>query len=271
MVDKFGSYRGEKVGPPGPKGSPGEGMSSLFFSKNLSKWFEEILSFSCYFKTPISGLEFADEEKKKPIGIKNQIKNEKKYATALNDIEALIEIPDYGYGLTFSKSLYMFEDMDWALAESSKAILMFAFKIEAWPEHVQHLFSRKQKDRGIYLKGAHLYIRSSKTDYVRVEYIQRDWNICYIEFNNHKLTNEQQSYYKINDKMGTFSLQDGEDSKDTKMFLGGEYSINYFQGVLARIDFVALTTTTKSSSLENLPISVRDSMLKERYSDLIQI
>ena len=270
MVDKFGTYAGEKAGPAGPKGSPGESLSSLFFSKNLSKWFEDILSFSCYFKTPTSGLEFGydDKKKKKAVGIKNQIGKNRKYASALNNVESLIEIPEYGYGLIFSKSVYMFEDMDWALGENSKAILMFAFKVDAWPEHAEHIFSRKYKDRGIFLKGAHLHIRSSKSDYVKVEYIQKDWNICYIEFNNHRLTDRQKSYYKINDKVGQFTLENGEDSKEIQMFLGGEISVRYFQGVIARVDFVALTIASKSE--EDLPVSVRDSMLKEKYEDLIQ-
>ena len=270
MVDKFGTYAGEKAGPVGPKGPPGESLSSLFFSKNLSKWFEDILSFSCYFKTPSSGLEFDYDDKikkKKAIGIKNQIKN-RKYASALNDVESLTEIPEYGYGLTFSKSVYMFEDMDWALGENSKAILMFAFKVDAWPEHVEHIFSRKYKDRGIFLKGAHLHIRSSKSEYVKVEYLQKDWNICYLEFNNHRLTDRQKSYYKINDKEGQFTLEDGKDPKDIQMFLGGEISVRYFQGAIARVDFVALTIATKLE--ENLPKSVRDSVLKEQYEDLIQ-
>ena len=52
------------------------------------------------------------------------------------------------------------------------------------------------------------------------------------------------------------------------MFLGGEISVRYFQGVIARVDFVALTIATKLE--ENLPKSVRDSVLKEQYEDLIQ-
>ena len=261
MVDKFGGYRKGVVGPPGPQGPPGESLNAIFFSKNLSQWFVDTLSFSCYFKDTRNGLVWSE---KKPIGIKNQVKN-KKYATALKPVERLVKIPYYGYGLTFSNSLYMIQDMDLALGINSKAILIFAFKIDAFAEHLQYIFyGENSADRAIYLKGNHLHIQASKSQYTSVEFKERDWNVCYLEFNN--FSDKRLSYFELNDdKKGTFVTEPADDF-DKKMFLGGREDDLSFQGVIARIDYsLFLVDKDHGEEMGEFPKTVRKSMIKECY------
>ena len=260
MVDKFGGYRKEIVGPPGPQGPPGESLNARFFSKNLAQWFLDTLSFSCYFKDARHGLVWGE---KKPIGIKNQVKNGK-YATALKPVGKLVKIPYYGYGLTFSNSLYMIQNMNLAIGVGSKAILIFAFKIDAFAEHLQYIFHRENNaDRAIYLKGNHLHIQASTSQCSSVEFEEENWNVCYIEFNN--FSDKRLSYFELNNgKKGTF-LTEPSDDMDEKMFLGGR-DVQSFQGAIARIDHSLFLEDKDYGEMGEFPQTVRKSVLKECYN-----
>ena len=153
--------------------------------------------------------------------------------------------------------------MDWAIGEGSKAIIVFAFKIDIQPKTLQYIFHREQDDRGIYLKDNHLHIKTSKTESVSVNYIENDWNICYIELNN--FANEEHSYYKINDQEGTFLIENG-DNLNTVIFLGGSSrGAHCFNGAIARIDFLSKIMPQSSCSFENLSETVQKSIIQEYY------
>ena len=111
----------------------------------------------------------------KPIAIKNQVE-EGANAVAMKKVEKMVEIKDYGYGLTFSKSLYKINRMDWALGLKSKAIIMFAFKVDAWPQTLQYIFHTESGDRSISLKKRHLIIQTSESleHHVHVDYHEDD-------------------------------------------------------------------------------------------------
>ena len=216
MVDIFGSTRRRgKRGPPGSKGETGDGLSAFFFSKQLAQWFYESLTFSCYFKKKRSGLIF---DKVDVIGIKNQVGDN--HAVSINKFEQLVRIPDFGYGVLFTKSLYKIDNIDWALGDNSKAIFTFAFKVTAWPKTLGYIFHTESGDRSIYLKGAHLIIQTCKSPehHVLVEYSEDEWNICYIEFNNYE---GALSHYRINDRKGTFITIPSTDQART-IFIGGK-------------------------------------------------
>ena len=72
-------------------------------------------------------------------------------------------MPEYGYGIKFLNSLYKVDYIDIASASNSRAIFMFAFKIDTWPNKYQYLFSSEMKNRCVYLKGANLIIQGSKS------------------------------------------------------------------------------------------------------------
>ena len=261
MVDVYGCAKRGAPGPPGadgPPGKKGDGLSSVFFSKQLARWFYENLTFSCYFKSKTSGLVF--DAGHKPIAIKNQVKEDAN-AVAMKEVEKMVEIEDYGYGLTFSKSLYKINDIDWALGLKSKAIIMFAFKVDAWPKTLQYIFHTESGDRSICLKESHLIIQAGENPEhrVRVDYYEDEWNICYIEFNNYK---DELSHYKINDHEGTFSTQPSTDQTAT-IFVGGKDNY-FFKGVLARFDFFS-NFFEEGEEFENLPNSVRKSIVQQFY------
>ena len=267
MVDVYGCTKRGAPGPPGepgppgkkgPQGEKGDGLSTLFFSKQLAQWFYESLTFSCYFKSETSGLVF--DAGHKPIAIKNQVE-EGANAVAMKKVEKMVEIKDYGYGLTFSKSLYKINRMDWALGLKSKAIIMFAFKVDAWPQTLQYIFHTESGDRSICLKESHLIIQAGKNpeQQVRVDYCEDEWNICYIEFNNYQ---GELSHYRINDHEGTFRTEPSTDQTAT-VFVGGKDN-HYFKGVLARFDFFS-NFFEEGEEFENLPDSVKKSIVKEYY------
>ena len=196
----------------------------------------------------------------KPIAIKNQVK-EGANAVAMKKVEKMVEIKDYGYGLTFSNSLYKINRMDWALGLKSKAIIVFAFKVDAWPQTLQYIFHTESGDRSICLKESHLIIQAggSPEQHVHVDYYEDEWNICYIEFNNYK---GELSHYKINDQEGTFNTQPSTD-KTTTVFIGGKTNY-FFNGVLARLDFFT-NFFKQGEEFENLPDSVKKSIVKQFY------
>ena len=257
MVDIFGANRRQgKRGFQGPAGPAGEGLSSFFFGKQLTRWFYENLSFSCFFKDSKSGLVI---EKDKSIAIKNQVGDN--HAVAINKFERLVEIPDYGFGVEMRKSLYRINDLDWALALNSKAILFFAFKIyKAKPKGLQYIF-HNGSDRAIFLKGSNLVIQASAEAHHRclIPYKEKSWNTCFIEFNN---SESLKSRYMINDLQGEFITEPSK-SGERVVYIGGKDNY-YFTGVLARFDFYS-NFTEEEEVMDNLPDSVKTSVIKELY------
>ena len=262
MVDVFGSssrHQGKqgRLGPVGPAGPPGQGLSDYFFSKQLSKSFYENLAFSCFFNDKKSGLIF---EKEKVIALKNQVGKEN--AVAINKFENLIKIPDYGYGVEMTKSKYMIK-YDWARAQNSTAIFFFAFKINELPKEgeTEFLFYTENGDRGIFLAGTNLIIKACvKTEHrYLIPYKVREWNVCYIEFNN---CSTLKSRYKINDLEGTFITEHSKDP-NKQIYIGGKEN-SYFKGVLARFDLYT-NFAEENQKVENLPIGVRNAFLREHY------
>ena len=222
MVDVYGCTKRGAPGPPGepgppgkkgPQGEKGDGLSTLFFSKQLAQWFYESLTFSCYFKSETSGLVF--DAGHKPIAIKNQVK-EGANAVAMKKVEKMVEIEDYGYGLTFSKSLYKIDDMDWALGLKSKAIFMFAFKVDAWPKTLQYIFHTESGDRSICLKESHLIIQAggSPEQHVHVDYYEDEW---------------KQLQYLLEGKTITFSREFWHGLIFFLIFLDKEKSLKIYQ------------------------------------------
>ena len=193
------------------------------------------------------------------IGLKNQVGDN--HAISINKFENLIKIPHYGYGLSFTKSLYRIEDIDWALGDKSKAILVFAFKVESLAKNLQYIFCTKEGDRSIYLSKTNLVIQTcaSPEHHVIVDYKEHDWNICYIEFNNYK---GALSRYKINEHEGTFYTQPTKEKTET-IYIGGKGEY-YFNGILARFDFFS-NFFEEGEGFENLPDSVKKSIVKEFY------
>ena len=259
MVDVFGSSsrRRGKRGAVGPRGPPGEGLPDFLFGKELSKLLYDNLSFSCYFKDKKSGLIY---DKEKVVAIKNQVG--KNHAVAINKFENLIKIPDYGFGVEMTKSKYVVSDIEWARTVNSKSIFVFAFKIDEYPRRgFEFLFHTEFGDRAIYLKGTNLVIQACKSPqhYILIPYLQREWNKCYIEFNN---CQELQSYYKINDLEGTFITERTTNPKK-ELIIGGKENF-FFKGVLARFD--CYTKFAKGDEkVQNLPIAIRNSFLREHY------
>ena len=259
MVNKFGESRQGKrgpagpAGPTGPTGPKGEGMSAAFFRKQLAEWFYANLSFSCYFSTPTSGLVYKEKD---PIAIKNQVG--KNHALCLGKVGPVINIPTCGYGLEFKNSVYEVRDLDWCTGDPSKAIFIFAFKMNEWPNDFQYLFHTKNDDRGIYLKGSKMFIQSSKTTTLSIKYKVRQWNMCYIEFNNFE---ETPSYYEINDQVGTFVTKT-EAASDEILFIGGKKDSYYFKGTLYRFNFYIQSPYDDS---ENLSDTVRTSFRRQYY------
>ena len=263
MVDVFGSssrHQGKqgRLGPVGATGPPGQGLSDYFFGKQLSKSFYENLAFSCFFNDKKSGLIF---EKEKVVALKNQVG--KNNAVAINKFENLIKIPDYGYGVEMTKSKYMINEIDWARAQNTTAIFFFAFKINAFPKEgeTEFLFYTEYGDRGIFLKGTNLRIKACEKPehHYLIPYKQREWNICYIEFNN---CSDLKSRYKINDLEGTFITEKSIDP-NMQIFIGGKEN-SYFKGVLARFDLYT-NFAEENQKVENLPIGVRNAFLREHY------
>ena len=123
----------------GPVGPSGKGLSPTFFGKRFARWLYDILTFSFYFSTEKSGLIF---EGGIAVGIKNQVGTNR--AKSLGKVGTIIKIPDYGYGLEFTKSIYQIDDISWATSLNSKAVLIFTFKITRWPSHLQYLFYTKK-------------------------------------------------------------------------------------------------------------------------------
>ena len=265
MVNVFGCSSGKRgppgppgeYGPPGKKGRDGDGLSAFFFSKQLAQWFYQNLSFSCYFKDEQSGL---ISDKGKVTAIKNQVGANN--AIAINTFESLSPIPDYGYGLKMNKSLYRIDNLDWALGETSAAIFVFAFKIDAWPKTSEYIFHAESGDRAIYLNGENLVIQTGTIPHQStfVKYLQDEWNICFIEFNN---CSDCPSRYKINDQEGTFTTETSKGHIRT-LYLGGKENY-YFHGVLARFDFFSNHIEEKGDEMGNLPDSVKKSFIKEFY------
>ena len=265
MVNKFGEARIGKrgpqgdIGPPGKRGPPGAGLCSAFFSKQLTQWFYENLSFSCYFPDQESGFIYKD---KKAIGIKNRVKEN--HAQCKNQVGKLIKIPDDGFGLEFRNSLYEITNLDFANSKPSKAILIFAFKVDAWPSHYQYIFNTKDNQRSVYLKGVNLIIKGGKTKEVAVEYFQHQWNICYIEFNN---IPGELSHYQINEEIGTFETSMEKQGLEV-LYIGSKDSY-YFQGVIARIDILLKNPVAEGDESKNLPLEVRKSVFREFYKDYL--
>ena len=254
------------VGPVGPKGSRGpkgvrgvvgavgprgEGFSPTFFSKRFAGWLYDILNFSFYFTTEKSGLIFKGET---AVGIKNQVATN--HANAIYKVEQIIKIPDYGYGLEFSKSMYEINDISWAIGVNSKAVLIFTFKITKWPSHYQYLFYTENDERAVILKGTNIVIKGSKSSSVDVKYKINSWNTCYIEFNNQDFD----SIYEINGEKGTFRTYSETFSED-RIYIGGKEGQYFFQGVIARFDFLSIPMFTN----EHIPDSIKESFLKENY------
>ena len=256
MVDIFGANRRQgKRGFRGPTGPAGEGLSSFFFGKQLTRWFYENLSFSCFFKDKTSGLII---EKDKVVAIKNQVGNN--HAVAINEFERLTEIPDYGYGVEMTKSLYQVHNLQWAPANNSKAILFFAFKITAKPKGLQYIF-HNGNDRAIYLKGTNLVIQACAEVHHRylIPYEEHAWNVCFVEFNT---STSLRSRYKINDLEGYFETEPSQ-SVSKVLYIGGKDK-HFFKGVLARFDFYS-NFKEEGEIMENLPNSVKTSVIKELY------
>ena len=223
----------------------------MFFSKQFAVWLHDILNFSFYFTTKKSGLIFKNDI---AVGIKNQVGSND--AKALDKVEKIIKIRDYGYGLEFSKSIYQLDEIDWATGLPSKAVLIFAFKITKWPSHYQYIFYTKNDERAVFLKGAHIVIKGSKSCSTDVRYKINRWNKCYIEFNNQDFA----SRYEINEVKGTFRTGT-ERFSENKVYIGGKEGQYYFQGVMASFDFLSRSMFTK----ENIPDSVKESFLIEKY------
>ena len=257
MVDIFGANRRKgKKGDRGPSGPAGEGLSSFFFGKQLSRWFYENLSFSCFFKNKTSGLII---EKDKVVAIKNQVGNN--HAVAINEFEHLTEIPDYGYGVNMSKSLYQVDNLQWAPANNSKAILFFAFKITTKPgKDLQYIF-HNGNDRAIYIKGPNLVIQACAEAHHRylIPYEEHAWNVCFVEFNT---STSLRSRYKINDVEGYFESEPSQ-MMSKVLYIGGKDK-QFFKGVLARFDFYS-NFKEEGEIMDNLPDSVKTSVIKELY------
>ena len=157
----------------------------------------------------------------------------------------------------------MIDDVYWSTAQNSTAIFLFAFKITAFPKEgeTQFLFHTENGDRGIFLKGSNMIIKAcvkSEHHYL-IPYQEREWNICYIEFNN---CSDLKSRYKINDLEGTFITEKSRDPK-MQIFIGGKEN-SYFKGVLARFDLYT-NFAWEYQKVENFPIGVRNAFLREHY------
>ena len=123
---------------------------------------------------------------------------------------------------------------------------------------MQYLFYTKNDERAIFLKGTNIVIKGTKSSSIAVKYKINRWNKCYIEFNNQ----EFDSIYDINEEKGTFRISTEKFYED-KIYIGGKGAY-YFQGVIARFDFLSRPIFTK----ENIPDSVKESFLKEKYDIL---
>ena len=119
MVNVYGDKKRGPPGPPGESGPPGKkgvGLSSLFFSKQLARWFYENCAFSCYFKDERSGFVY---DKDKPVGIKNQIKSSCTDALCtIDNTGSFVKIPDYDYGLQFKTFRLPKRSGDYSKAET---------------------------------------------------------------------------------------------------------------------------------------------------------
>ena len=278
MVNVYGDKKRGPPGPPGEPGPPGKkgvGLSSLFFSKQLARWFYENCDFSCYFKDERSGFVY---DKDKPVGIKNQKKSSCTDALCTtSNAGSLVKIPDYGYGLQFKDSVYKIDEIEIAEAEPSEAILFFTFKIPKIFKTYQYILATTY-GHCIYLKDDNLIIQGSENEdddsetKVAVKYETDEWNKCYIEFN---CIPGMLSIFQINDIQGTFKTEPGRSSlpSDFSLYIGGEKpsSPKYpFKGLLARIDIQLVEDDTEFSKKRekseiNLSPEIRKSVMDQFY------
>ena len=251
MVDKFGERR--RTGKRGPPGPPGDGLSSQFFSKRLATWLGDLVSFTFYFEDEKSGLVWKGG---KAVAIKNRVGIND--ARALHKIPRLIKIPDYGYGLQFRKSIYEIKDVDVATGIHSKVVLIFAFKVDAYPRDRGTLFYSGEGERSVCLDHKNLVIIGSRGGgEVYVPFREHRWNLCWIEYNNADMS----SRYVINDRKGTF-VTGSETGLDDCLYIGGKKGEeSYFQGVMARFDLISIPMDEN----ECITDSFRRSFLIEHY------
>ena len=251
MVNVFG--QSDAVGKKGDKGDTGDsGFSIIFFSKQLLKWFNEILILSFYFDTETSGILIEDEKR---VGIKNQVTN--KNAKALTHVGSMSKIDISGkYALEFKNTVYKVENIDWAFSNTQKSILIFAFKVPTFVTNKQYIFHTMNKDeinRAVYIENADLVIQTSSL--TKVPYRSDSWNICYIEYG-------KESNYWINENTGTFQTIHIVET-DYNLLIGGKDE-NTFNGIIARIDFYSERHVHEGF----LPVGIRDIII-ESYKALI--
>ncbi len=239
-VTKFGNKRGPEKGDRGDSG-----MLSTTFFPQISKWFNENMSFLCYFDDLVSG--FVYEEGKK-IGIRNQ--NGKNHALS-NDIGQLIKYKhSKKYSLEFKEESYKIHDISWALGGGMKTIILLNFKVDAFPTGLEYILSTQRETRKIYLKGANLIIDAGER--VVLKYRMHRWNILFVEFSNMLGT----STFWFNEEIGYFKTDDKLD--DDVLYLGGKGE-KYFLGCIGRVGIYSAI----QSHVENLQESVRDLILED--------
>jgi hypothetical protein len=267
MVDVFGSLsrrqgKQGRLGPVGPTGPAGKDALQLdiWCPKFIAQQFRASATCCFYFDSEIDGILY--DPKKKPIGLKNRVNDEKNNAICVRALKTPVQT-----GKSFSIPLssdtcFEILKIQSALLPKTVFIVAFSFRLiePITDELPYYIFSNTNSTRAVSLKKDWLDIAGCAKGSPQLTYQKKSWNYMIIQYS--RVTSEgsaDRCFFILNGRRGSFQPIVFENDAQ-ELYIGhkikksANIELNYFQ------------VHTK-----HLPQSISDDyVLPETFSDLLR-